>query len=106
MDELIAGMRVPENYPHVIVYYPPHAKFETYDLIVVAYAAKGQEPSMCGYQLKEGRKLPKESAAVETSFVVRGDPSKDTKLLRGWTTGGEEDLLTGAYLAPKQWRGA
>lgn len=110
LDQLIGGLVDPMAYPHVAVYYPPHARFEAYDLIVVLHQAQGRR-IVYGYQLKEGRAIPKNmsSEACQHSYVIRGDASQQETLLRGWHVASDDEIesflgVTGSCLAPKRWR--
>ncbi len=110
LSDLIEGLVEPVAYPHVAVYYPPHARFEAYDLIVVLHQALGKR-LIYGYQLKEGREIPKKmsSDACQHSYVIRGFAAQQETLLRGWHVASDEEIesflgVTGSCLAPKQWR--
>lgn len=111
MKQLIEGLTLPSSYPHVAVFYPPHARFETYDLLVVVYQ-RADARQVYGYQLKEGRDIPKKEAAnnlCQYSYVIRGFAAEREKLLRSWEVASDEDIdqflgVTGACLAPKRWR--
>ncbi len=37
LQEFVAGIREPKSFPHVAVYYPSHASFELYDVIVAHF---------------------------------------------------------------------
>lgn len=88
IEQLIEGLTLPPSYPHVAVFYPPHARFETYDLLVVAYQ-QADVRQVHGYQLKEGRIIPKKEAnsLCQHSYVIRGFAAAREKLLRGWKVG-------------------
>jgi hypothetical protein len=110
LDQLIGGLTKPSAYPHVAAFYPPHARFEAYDLIVVAYQAVNVR-IVYGYQLKEGRVIPKKMASdvCQHSYVIRGFAAQQETLLRGWRVVSDEEIegflgVTGSCLAPKQWR--
>jgi hypothetical protein len=64
-----------------------------------------------GYQLKEGRKIPKKmsSDACQHCYVIRGYAFQQETLLRGWHVSSDAEVeeflgVTGSCLAPKQWR--
>ena len=110
MEQMIEGLIPPPSYPHVAVFYPPHSRFENYDLLVVAYL-RADARKIYGYQLKEGRTIPQNDASspCQQSFVIRGYSSQQETLLGGWKVASDEDVdqfigVTGACLAPKQWR--
>ena len=110
IEQLIEGLTLPPSYPHVAVFYPPHARFEAYDLLVVAYQ-QADVRQVYGYQLKEGRVIPKKevNSLCQHSYVIRGFAAEREKLLRGWKVASDEDIdqflgVSGTSLAPKQWR--
>lgn len=110
LRELIEGLVDPLAFPHVAVFYPPHARFEGYDLIVVLHQALGKR-LIYGYQLKEGREIPKKmsSDACQNAYVIRGFAAQQETLLRGWHVASHDEIesflgVTGSCLAPKQWR--
>ncbi len=110
LDQLMRGLTKPLAYPHVAVYYPPHARFQIYDLIVVVHQAADAR-TVFGYQLKEGREIPAKMASdvCECSYVVRGCAAEQKNLLRGWVVASDGEMdeflgVTGSVLAPKQWR--
>ena len=35
VNTFVTGIIMPQAYPHIAVYYPSHAKFEAYDVIVI-----------------------------------------------------------------------
>jgi hypothetical protein len=110
LGQLIEGLVDPPEYPHVAVYYPPHARFETYDLIVVWHQAQNRR-IVHGYQLKEGREIPRKMSSdiCKYSCVIRGFAAQEETLLRGWHVASDDEIesflgITGSSLAPKQWR--
>ena len=113
IEQLIEGLVVPRSYPHVAVFYPPHASFNTYDIIVVAYC-QVNDRQIFGYQMKEGSALPTKPASslCQESYVIRGSATdEDTDKLRsgGWKVASDDDIdeflgVTGRCLAPKEWR--
>ena len=68
IEQLIEGLTRPPSYPHVAVFYPPHARFETYDLVVVAYQ-QADVRQVYGYQLKEGRVIPEEGRQTVSASI-------------------------------------
>jgi hypothetical protein len=110
MEQLIDGLTPPPSYPHVAVFYPPHARFEMYDLLVVTYL-RADFREIYGYQLKEGRVIPKKEASdlCQHSYVIRGFATEREELLRGWKVASDEEIdqflgVTGVCLTPKKWR--
>lgn len=65
------------------IYYPGHARFEAYDIIVVVW--KGDSRQLYGYQLKEGSQASIGLAYVkvfDTSYLIRGAAAKGIKSIR------------------------
>jgi hypothetical protein len=107
LDQLIAGLTKPFTYPHAAAFYPPHARFEAYDLIVVVYQTVDVR-IVYGYQLKEGRMI-QASDFCKHSYVIRGFASQTETILRGRHVASNDEIdnflgVTGSCLAPKQWR--
>jgi len=68
------------SFPHVAYYYPTHADFHKYD-------GFGQHFSLAAFQMKRGRKTPKEAAddaELPMSFLVRGYALGVDQDIRGW----------------------
>jgi hypothetical protein len=110
LAQLMKGLTKPWAYPHAAVYYPPHARFETYDVILVVHKSEDVRV-VYGYQLKEGRVIPAQEAdeICDISFVVRGFAAAKETLRRGWRVASDENIdgllgVTGSMLAPKKWR--
>ena len=110
LSELLAGLVEPFAYPHIAVFYPDHASFRAYDVIVVVFLRAG-ERLVYGYQLKEGAEIPDKIALLSCtqSFVVRGKAAQSESLLREWTVVSDEQIdsflgESGKVLAPKIWR--
>jgi hypothetical protein len=110
LSDLIAGMVMPAKFPHFAVYYPPLANFALYDVVIVMYDAEGK-PTYYGYQLKEGKAMPRPSAdeRCKMSIVVRGAAAGIDALLRRWVVLGRDSVddilgVTGKSLAPEAWR--
>ena len=49
--EFVEGIQSPSSFPHVAVYYPSHASFHLYDVLVAHYD-DGHVRKLYGYQLK------------------------------------------------------
>jgi hypothetical protein len=98
--------------PHIDVYYPKHAKFQTYDVIVVAYVSGGHfGRRMFGYQLKEGDKLPENDPIPDIySYVIRGSAAKkDSQSGGDWKVPSEDNInqffgISGRIFTPNVWR--
>ena len=73
VDEFFASIITPAHFPHIAVYFPTHASFEEVDVIVAVWLNASRK-ELYGYQLKEGKRLPKKEAhvVIMKSFVIRG----------------------------------
>lgn len=70
----------------ISVYYPGHARFEAYDIILAFWNENGSR-ELYGYQLKEGKATPKPYAydnVFQLSFLIRGLASTETKSVKLW----------------------
>ena len=110
LSDLIAGVVMPAKFPHFAVYYPPLANFALYDVVIVWYDATGN-PTYYGYQLKEGKAMPRPKAdqRCRMSCVARGAAAAGDSSLRGWAVLGRDSVddilgVTGKSLAPEAWR--
>lgn len=107
--ELKDGIK-PSKKPQISVYFPTHAKFEAYD-VVVMFSEQNRIERVYGYQLKEGSgnsKQPVESDFFR-SFVVKGDPPDGTLQKAGWCIPSGMDIddffgESGKYWTPKEWK--
>lgn len=110
VSDFVAGLQAPPEFPHVAIYYPPHASFATYDLIV-AFWDNDRNRHLYGYQLKEGREIPSShgAEAFEQSYAIRGTAAKRGNAVRGWIVASDDGVDSflgdsGKHLAPKHWR--
>jgi hypothetical protein len=110
VNDFVGGIAAPAQFPHVSIYYPSHASFEMYDIIVAVWFA-ASEKHLIGYQLKEGRELPKAraNASFHTSYVVRGDAAKQASTANGWVRCGREEIddffgYSGQFWTPGRWK--
>jgi hypothetical protein len=113
LSEFLDGVPVSggNSLPAISVYYPGHAKFETYDVIVAAWDAAGTR-SLYGYQCKEGSSIPSvfaNQSMFNGSYLIRGAPVKNDQSVRLWTTPSESqlDLFFGksaTQWSPKAWK--
>eukprot|EP01097_Dermamoeba_algensis_P006812 TRINITY_DN4249_c0_g1_i1.p1 TRINITY_DN4249_c0_g1~~TRINITY_DN4249_c0_g1_i1.p1 ORF type:complete len:551 (+),score=103.76 TRINITY_DN4249_c0_g1_i1:313-1965(+) len=110
IEDLVKGIAVPKDLPHIVIYYPSNAKFRHYDTIVIYY---DEEASMTisGYQKKEGndlsRKEPMDSL-VKNRYLIRGQPAKETSKSGSWILIGKNDLqvfmgTSGMHWTPEEW---
>jgi hypothetical protein len=97
--------------PHIAVYYPPHARFQTYDVIVVVFRGDGTREKVIGYQLKEGKKVPtmQPSPLVAESILFRGLSAEERKNYHGWIAPSDAEIDTffgesGKLWTPKHWK--
>ena len=109
VDQLLAGIQAPPSFPAIALYYPPHARFQTYDCFFVAWSS-AEERKVFGYQLKEGKQIPNKAPNhCEQSFWIRGDLSSSVEKRKGWVVADDAQVddflgISGAALAPKEWR--
>jgi hypothetical protein len=112
IDDLVAGMTLPEQLPHIAIYYPLHSSFETVDVVVAAYNKRG-ERELYAYQLKEGEGMPKKSTKPSDlcvgSFIIRGLPIKSSKVNDGWIIPNEAQIKkffgeSGSHWTPQEWK--
>jgi hypothetical protein len=110
MDKFVAGIEDPATFPHVAVYYPTHASFHLYDGIVAHFHAPGKR-HLYGYQLKEGKALPKESAMsiFEGGYVIRGVAAKVASMGKDWVRPSEQQInaffgVSGQHWTPRRWK--
>ena len=106
--DLIKRMEVPPSVLHIAVYYPPHAQFEMYDVIVAVY--DNGHRTLLGYQCKQGKGAPGKPPCEEiTSFVVQGDASATAFQRDGWTYLSDAQLdvffgVSGRDYTPSKWK--
>lgn len=108
--DCVNGIKDPTSFPHVAIFYPSHASFELYDVIVAHFDQWGKH-HLYGYQLKEGKALPKEESLsiFEKSFVIRGQAAKESNVGKNWVRASEEQINTffgvsGRLWTPQQWK--
>jgi hypothetical protein len=109
VEEFVEGIGQPAHHPHIAVYFPTHAQFELYD-VIVAISHSGVHMEKFGYQLKERKKLPKKAASnvLDKSLVIRGQPTAESINVRKWTVVGEAELCeflgeSGRHWTPMHW---
>ena len=110
VDEFVAGIKKPSSFPHVSIYYPTHASFHLYDVIVAHYDDGGLR-KLYGYQLKEGKTLPKEIAMTvfEGSFAIRGEAAQVPGMGKDWVRLSEHQIdtffgVSGHHWTPRRWK--
>ena len=108
--EFLTGIQPPSSFPHVAVYYPAHASFPCYDVIVAHYDP-WEVRRLYGYQLKEGKAPPKEGAMsdFERSFVIRGEAARMTGMGNDWVRPSADGInaffgVSGQHWTPQEWK--
>lgn len=94
----------------VSIYYPGHAKFGAYD-VIVAFWKRGGGRTLYGYQLKEGASGGKPFAYNDlfaASYLIRGEPAKETSI-RLFKACDVEQLdnffgISGSQWTPRSWK--
>ena len=89
----------------IAIYHPSHAQFEVYDVIVAIWTEEGDR-YLYGYQLKEGKAVPKATADEDIfikSFLVRGQARKETTEMGSWKSVGDDDLDNFFGVSASQW---
>ena len=95
----------------ISVYYPGHARFEAYDIIVAFWDSTGNR-HLYGYQLKEGSEVPKGFAyntIFDQSYLIRGKAPGKSGSVRLWWSVDEETLdgffgVSATQWSAKRWR--
>jgi hypothetical protein len=110
VEEFISGIPYRRKEKSIAVYFPSHAQFEVYD-VILAYRGDNLERKLFGYQLKEGSTIPKNfpmDCYFHHSYLIRGlATTKDTSI-RQWSTP-SDDMLdqffgeSAKYWSPKCW---
>jgi hypothetical protein len=100
-----------ESGPQISVYYPRHASFPLYDCFLVAWNTEGQQSHLIGYQLKQGKGLPRHnpSQLISTSYLIRGAAVQSTGAVRDWVTQSSVELneffgVSGKLWTPEKWK--
>jgi hypothetical protein len=114
VDEYIAG--IPEASPEtqgdcaISIYYPPHARFEVYDVILTFWNAKGDR-YLYGYQLKEGNTIPNNppNNLFLRSFLIRGAATQQGGTVNRWSSVSEAQLdsffgVSAVLWSAKKWK--
>jgi len=93
------------------IYYPGHARFEAYDVILAFWDADGSR-LLYGYQLKEGSTIPAAFAfdkVFEKSFLIRGKATEGRRSVRLWHSVSDTELdsffgVSATHWSAKQYR--
>lgn len=95
----------------ISLYWPGHAKFENFDIVVAVWDIEGQR-SLYGYQCKEGSSLPR-AFANENLFVhccvIRGAAVAKGQSVRMWYVPEDEKLqeffgVSSTHWSPQAWK--
>jgi hypothetical protein len=94
----------------ISIYYPGHAKFAAYDVILARWDAEGNR-YLYGYQLKEGSTIPWSYAFNQFygSYLIRGAAPRESASLRMWRSLSDAELdtffgVSAAQWSAKQWK--
>jgi hypothetical protein len=94
----------------ISIYYPTHARFKAYDVILVISENKAIK-LIIGYQLKEGSNDATQDVDPEfhQSFVLKGVSPSEPRCKSNWTIPSEHEIdkffgVSGAHWTPKQWK--
>jgi hypothetical protein len=108
-NDLSEGLQL-EATPQLSIFYPSHASFQVYDVIVV-YSKDKKVLETYGYQCKEGKVNSKHDPDpdITRSFVLKGDSPQEGKLHRKWLTPSTTDMdvffgESGRHWTPREWR--
>ena len=101
---------LPGEAPTISIYYPTHAKFRAYDVILVA-SEKKKITGKVGYQCKEGKNDATQGVEQEfdSSFVLKGPSPVDSSHKVSWIIPSDDDIdaffgVSGKHWTPKQWK--
>ena len=101
---------VPGEAPAISIYYPTHARFKAYDVILVISENKAVR-RVIGYQLKEGSNDATQDVEPEFhhSFVLKGLSPSESRCKLNWTIPSDEKIdeffgVSGMHWTPKQWK--
>ena len=110
VDVLMAAIPKKQDGARVAIYYPSHAGFKEYDMLVVMWNEAGDLFKTIGYQLKEGKEIPSDQARSDfQNFVVRGKAAQKPDKKRSWEVPSDAQSVcffgcSGAQWTPKKWR--
>jgi len=101
---------VPCAAPTISIYYPTHARFHAYDVILVA-SEKNKITGKVGYQCKEGRNDATQGVEqnFDSNFVLKGQPPGNSNQKDGWSIPADDAIdvffgVSGKHWTPKQWK--
>jgi len=95
----------------VSIYYPGHARFQAYDVIVAVWEHGGGKRILYGYQLKEGQTTGKAFAynqVFDSSYLIRGKSAKEGSIrLFAACSQAQVDTffgISGSQWTPRAWK--
>jgi len=110
VDEFVKLIGNPTHYPHISIYYPPHATFEEVDVIFAAWPSADRK-LLYGYQCKEGKALPSNysNSVFEKCFVIRGQAPAKSSTAREWMSPCDAEIAqffgeSGSQWTPRRWK--
>lgn len=106
----LAGIPMDEK-KKIGIYYPPHARFNTYD-VILAYWDGGGARFLFGYQLKEGKNISNSYAMdkhFDGSYLIKGEAPANSSTSKLWQVVKKQDLETyfgesAAQWSPQNWK--
>lgn len=108
-DDLKHGLDL-DNGPQISIFYPQHASFEVYDVIVL-YSEDKQVHHLHGYQCTEGKANSGQKVDPEftRSFVLKGDTPDTSSIRDEWLIPSAKHIedffgVSGKLWTPKEWR--
>ena len=95
----------------VSIYFPGHARFQAYDVIIAFWRRGNEKRTLYGYQLKEEQSTGKAfvyDKVFDSSYLIRGQPAK-TSSIRMFAACSEEQVdaffgISGSQWTPRAWK--
>jgi hypothetical protein len=81
VEEFISGILLRRRKGSLSVYYPTHAKFEAYD-VILAYWGDDGDRRLYAYQPKEDKDI---QSVFTRSYLIRGAPTTKDASIKLWT---------------------
>ena len=108
-EELKGGLSLDEG-PQISIFYPPHASFVVYDVIVI-YSEDKKIQKLYGYQCKQDEANAAQDVHPEfdCSFVLQGESRETSSIRKNWFVPGSKDIdeffgSSGKLWTPREWR--
>ena len=110
VEEFVQAIPYQQEKSGISIYYPTHAQFEVYD-VILAYWGDDHKRRLFGYQLKEGKDIPKKFAVAgvfDKSYLIRGKAASVDQSIRLYTTPSDTALdnffgKSAMHWTPKAW---